>query len=348
MNGAMNIIVPAFFPWGSALTDWKPIYASLPTVKAAVLDISLNKLDPTVSFNQFLMQLGPWGSVAPQLVQDAHAQAPGLLVLGYVPTDSATAVLPKAPVFENPPRQPYRTLADIQSYVDHWYRLCPTLDGIFFDEGPAPWRFTGAQSGMTFKVGYTVDPLIEKFYKDIYDHVKTKTSGRGTHVMLNASEFMDQWVMGVADTVGLFEGDYIKYESKYKLQPWISNYPPVRIYHLIHSCQGFNFMSDQDQMIRMVAVAQERGAGLVYVFDGTSAAYNKLPSYWTDEVAAASDLCNAIRSARGRALDETLRIMRKGMPSVFDPLLNPLELQLAWGCSEVYLEMGRHARILGS
>jgi len=39
-------------------------------------------------------------------------------------------------------------------------------------------------------------------------------------------------------------------------------------------------------MIRIVALTKERGANLVYVFDGTSAAYNKLPSYWTAEVAA--------------------------------------------------------------
>jgi hypothetical protein len=28
-------------------------------------------------------------------------------------------------------------------------------------------------------------------------------------------------------------------------------------------------------------------------------------------------------------------------------VFNPLQLQLAWGCVEVYLEMGRHARTLG-
>jgi len=40
----------------------------------------------------------------------------------------------------------------------------------------------------------------------LYAHAKTKTGGRGTHVVLNASEFMDEWVMNVADTVELFEG----------------------------------------------------------------------------------------------------------------------------------------------
>jgi hypothetical protein len=76
---------------------------------------------------------------------------------------------------------------------------------------------------------------------------------------------------------------------------------------------------------------------------GTSSAYNRLPSYWNDEVAAVRDICNAIRSARGRALDEILRIMREGVPRLF---IGPY-LQQAWGCGKVYVEMGRRASALG-
>jgi hypothetical protein len=349
----VNIIVPAFIPppgFGK-LPDWMPIYRAGPTVRAAVLNIDLDNLDPKVPFPTFKTSLGVWGTTAPGLVTDAHTQAPGLLVLGYVPTDSATAGT-NAPTLDGSAKKPYRTLPDIQCYVDHWYALCPALDGIFFDEGPAAYRFTGAPAGTPFPSGYTVDPQIQKFYMDLCSHVKTKVGGRGTHVILNASEFMDEWVMMgppsqplVADTVVLFEGECAKYEHRYTAQPWIGRYPADRILHVIHSCRGYRCLSARDEMIRMVALAQERGAGNVYVFDGTSSAYNKLPLYWTEEVAAVSDTCTAIRGARDQAFYKLLHLMREARPRVVGGGGFP-DVHLAWDCFAVWAEMIWRARRL--
>ena len=349
----MNIIVPAFIPppGFGLLPDWTQIYSATPTVTTAVLNINLDHADPKVPFDTFMASkdVKDWKIPAPALVAEAQSNRPGLRVLGYVPTDSGTAVT-AAPTLNGKPKQSYRTLADIRRYVDHWYELCPTLDGIFFDEGPAAYRFTGAPAGTTFPSGYTVDPQIQKFYVDLCSHVKTKV-GRGTHVILNASEFMDEWVMGppshppVADTVELFEGECAKYEHRYRAQPWISKYPVDRILHVIHTCRGYHCLSDRDEMIRMVALAQERGAGNVYVFDGTSSAYNKLPLYWTEEVAAVSDTCTAIRGARDQAFDKLLHLIREARPRVVGGGGFP-DLHLAWDCFAVWAEMIWRARRL--
>ncbi len=354
----MNIIVPAFIPppGFGLLPDWTQIYSATQTVTTAVLNINLDNADPQLSFEKFMdsKDVKAWQSAAPKLVDEAKLKAPSLRVLGYVPTDSATQAVPNAPILSGQPRQSYRTLADIKGYVDHWYRLCPNLDGIFFDEGPAAYRFTGLTPGppaTTIPPGWTVVAEVQQFYVDLYNHVKAKAP-LGTHVILNASEFMDEWVMGppshppVADTVELFEGECAKYEHRYRAQTWISKYPVDRIIHVIHTCRGYRCLSDRDEMIRMVALAQERGAGNVYVFDGTSSAYDKLPTYWTDEVTAVLDPCTAIRSARDRALDNFLRIIRARVsrPTVGGP---GVSLQLAWGCLQVYGEMIWRARSLG-
>jgi hypothetical protein len=344
----MNIAVPAFMspPAVGQLPDWMPIYSATPTVKFAVLNINLDLLNPNDPM--FQTNLGVWATMAPALVTQAHAQAPGLLVLGYVPTDNATGAVPGAPILSGQPRAAYRSLAEIMRYVDHWYTLCPTLDGIFFDEGPGSYRFTGETPSTPIPPGYTVVPQIQTLYASLYAHVKTKV-GRGTHVMLNASEFMDEWVMGptgqpaIADTVLLFEGDRAKYEHRYQPQPWIRNYPPDRLLHVIHTCLGYRCLLDREQMIRMVALAQQRGVGLIYVYDGTSSAYNRLTSYWIEQVSAVSNLCGAIRGARDRAFGEILRIIREGVPRLFIGS----HLVEAWGCWQVYEEMGRLATTHG-
>jgi hypothetical protein len=353
----VNIIVPAFIPppGFGLLPDWTQIYSAWPTVTTAVLNINLDHADPKVPFETFMdsKYVKDWKTAAPDLVAEAKVKAPGLRVLGYVPTDDATQAVPNAPILSGQPRQSYRTLADIKGYVDHWYRLCPNLDGIFFDEGPAAYRFTGLTLGppaTTIPPGWTVVAEVQQFYVDLYNHVKAKAP-LGTHVILNASEFMDEWVMGlpthppVADTVELFEGECAKYEHRYTAQPWIGGYPVARILHVIHTCRGYRCLSDRDEMIRMVALAQERGAGNVYVFDGTSSAYNELPTYWTDEVAAVSDTCTAIRGARDQAFDKLLHLMREARPRVVGGGGFP-DVHLAWDCFAVWAEMIWRARRL--
>src|SRR5438270_12647128 len=111
----MNIAMPAFFaPVGFGQPpDWGPIYTANPTVKIAVLGIDLDTIDPKVAFSIFSAKLGPWANDAPALVTQAHMNVPAMLVLGYVPTDDATAAT-GAPTLDGKPKVALRTQADIE------------------------------------------------------------------------------------------------------------------------------------------------------------------------------------------------------------------------------------------
>ncbi len=153
-----------------------------------------------------------WGNLAPRLVQDA--QNNGRKVLGYVPTDDATGSVRKPQTLDGKAPKAFRTLAHIKKYVDYWYAW-PGLriDGIYFDEGPLPSRFTGGNPNPPDTT--TVAPVVRRFYEQLYAYVKKKNNARDKVVMLNASEFQEKWVMDVADVVEVFEGDIDKYEQRY-------------------------------------------------------------------------------------------------------------------------------------
>jgi hypothetical protein len=175
------------------------------------------------------------------------------------------------------------TQAEVKAMVDAFYGVCP-VDGIYFDEGPADYAFP-------------VDATVRGFYRAIYGHVKTKTGGAGTLVMLNAASTEDhqEWIMGpqgsqrAADIAQLVEspartgpGGTGYTDPAFHLQPWGASYPPDRVMHGIHTCTHAD-------MPNVVALSCQRGAGYVNVFDGGSGAYSRLPTpaqYWTDEQAA--------------------------------------------------------------
>lgn len=327
LTALQHIVVPAFFPppQFGVLPDWTPIYSSWPEADIAVLNIDLDGIDPSLNDDVFYPATG-WQEYAPKLIHQARTQRPELMVLGYVPTNDALAVFNPDDLSAKVRAmiQPYRTAEHVKKYVDKWYGFCEwsrrqdatksytecQIDGIFFDEGPATYLYPKPQDPQTDPNLVPVD--VRTFYKSIYDYVQGQTRGRGTRVMLNASEIMDEWVMGrqgptspVADLVLLFEGTAEKYEHGYIVQPWAGNYQPERIAHVIHTCR-------REQMCRVLELSKQPqyGAGYVYAYDGTSnkgdagfpvnkRGYRSLPDYWKDEVKAVREGCQPPSGAKG-------------------------------------------------
>ncbi len=293
-----QIVFPAFFD-SAHLADFSTLTGLAPAVSIVVLDANIGSVNPP-DVNDPSMQ-ATWRGVV------QGYQAAGMTVLGYIPTNSGVGAAPNVPTRDGSARGPDITRDDIcgvpgdpthPGYINQWYTLTPTIDGIFFDEGPAPYRFTGDPNSTT------IAQPVRSFYHAIYDCVLAKPVRPGSPnanpvVMLNASEYTDSdgwWIMEnnaqsqfrACDIALLYEGTSAKYVTpcdpvnpdgriQYCPGPWWGNYPAERIAHTVHSCP----ISD---LCRVVALGKQRGAGYVYVFDGTSSGYNRLPTYWREEV----------------------------------------------------------------
>jgi hypothetical protein len=261
-----KITVPAF---AYSDAEWNRLLTSTPVTSVVVLDIGMGDINP------FDPSAKPWGAnSASDRVRRGHDA--GLKVLGYIPTKDGAGVV-------DPGGNPWRTEDAIRKYVDRWYDLAQP-DGIFFDEGPYPNLVP-------------VTDAVKSFYKNIFSYVKGKVGGRGNTVMLNAAGFEDSWVMDAADIVILWEETAAAYKDRFDSYafraPWIKNNPPERVAHVIHSCP-------QGNLHDMIALSKQRKAGHVYVFDGTSSSYQRLPSYWEDEMAAVTGEQSATLYRDGR------------------------------------------------
>jgi hypothetical protein len=245
-----------------------------------------------------------------QRIQDY--QSSGIKVLGYVPTDGGTGTqgLSGAPIFASNgtpiyPGQPGYTgkqwsTAQINQWVDRWYTLFAPArpDGIFFDEGPDPWRFNGKAVA-----GQSLDPSIYAFYVALHNHVHQTYDVLGQPaqiVMLNAAYYIESvdWILGVgpgqtepaAEIALLWEGDYTHYSVEGPASShnypnaatrpaWWTSHPRERYAHTTYGC-----LTDTD-MCQAVSLGRSRGAGYIYVYDGNSSAYDHLPAYWNKEMA---------------------------------------------------------------
>lgn len=230
------------------VTEWQRLLAGGPSVSPVVLDVGVGSPG------------GVYGGANPA-ARVAEAQRAGLRVVGYVPTAYGKGAA-------DPVRHPTRTLEAVRGYIDEWYRLAPALDGAFFDEGPL-----AEQQAIT--------PEVRSFYAGIYRHLKARSGGRGT-VVLNATESDQEWVMTDASDVAiLYEGPAAKYEQRYRAPAWSGRYPPGRIAHVV-----FEVPSCAD-MVRVVARSKDAGAGVVYVYDRSPTAYDRLPAHWAAQLRAA-------------------------------------------------------------
>ena len=246
-----QIVVPALFS-SANLADFPRVTGSVPAAAIAVLDASIWINPPTDPF-----VIANWRNVI------TDYQQAGLTVLGYVPTDNGASANSQ-PTRDGSPKDPARAVADIAAYVDRWYTIFAPAqpNGIFFDEGPYPSRFTGCTPA-TETTPATLCGDVKDYYAAIYAHVKSKPPGPNT-VMLNAAGYTeaDNWVMTRpgADIAQLQETPATKYlvtgAGGFPASPpaWWTDpqYAPERIAHVVWGCVT---VAD---MCRVVALAEQR------------------------------------------------------------------------------------------
>lgn len=281
-----HMVVAAFF---TNTQDFQTLRTLGPTVDLVVLD--LNVWNQNIPTDPYVIE--NWQRTI------SGYQTAGIRVLGYIPTDDGTAAN-SAPTLDGSAKAAQRTLADLTSFVDLWYSHFNVLvtsngvpvqpDGIFFDEGPYPWRFTGCQQNT---MPPTLCQDVKNFYSALYQYVKTKPTNHNL-VLLNAAGYSetDDWIMTrpAADIALLWEATATQYLANFPAQPpaWWTNplYAPDRVAHTVYDCASPLPPVNSPQLCQVVAQSKLRGAGHLYVYDGNSSAYNHLPPYWKQEIAA--------------------------------------------------------------
>ena len=124
------------------------------------------------------------------------AQAAGLTVLGYVPTNYGAT-----------------SAATVEGQVDDWYSWYG-VDGIFFDEAATS---TGDQP----------------YYQALYDYVKAKPAS-GRLVVINPGSPTDVSYMTACDIVIDFEDDANTFLTEFTPEAWASDYPADRFCRTIN------------------------------------------------------------------------------------------------------------------
>lgn len=146
--------------------------------------------------------------------------------------------------------------AQIESDIDALYRLYGSgLGGIFFD-------------------GACKDCGPDNTYSDLYAYINVYTKRRypGAFTVLNTAGSLNtsQCLENTMDTLLTFMGSYDTYMSSYNALDWTPA-DPRKIWHIIHSVPA-------DEVSTVVALAEQRGAGLVEVTDDTpDTPYKTLP-----------------------------------------------------------------------
>jgi len=175
-----------------------------------------------------------------------------------------------------------RRLSAVKSDIDKYYNWY-NVDGIFFDE--AEYR----------------DCNDDAYYKNLYNHVKSKSAavGKGGDVVLNPGTQTKECYADSADIIVNFEDTYeayakkdstgaYEYDKKMETDPeydWVHDYPSVKSWHLVHSTTDAAAMKDA------VSLGKQRGAYYMYVTpDVLSNPWDTLPAdpYWSEELTALS------------------------------------------------------------
>jgi len=161
-----------------------------------------------------------------------HTQESGILVLGYIHTGYAQ-------------RDPAEVRAKIDAVVANY-----KVDGIFLDETPtdcgAPARYGGSNGA---------------YYDALTSYIRSKPGKHMTVLNPGTMPLDDCW-MKFADILLTFEeATLANYQQHYVDREWLHRYPPERFWHLVYS------VGSADQMLQIVSLAQQRGAGWLYVTD---------------------------------------------------------------------------------
>ncbi len=152
--------------------------------------------------------------------------------------------------------------ADILKYNRDFNTENYTVTGIFFDE-----------------VSISSDSSFLNYYRKLYDFVKNSADTPTLDFVVfnhgtNAPEIYLNW----ADVNVIYEGSFSNWYT-YTPDSYISNYPLDRLGSLVYSAEGVTDMQ------AALDLARDRNIGYAFVTDDSLPnPWNKLPSYWNEEV----------------------------------------------------------------
>lgn len=242
-------VVPAYFD-ASAPTD--PAWSALEQAAASVPIVAV--------FDDRNVLGGVWAQVA----------SAGIQVYGYVLSDHGQPLL-----------------AGVEAQVDAWFTQFPDLTGMFVDVGP-PLDGNNPE---------TQEPAdVRAWYESVYGHVTGqhppgRTAANAPLLMLNCGGLRDQAFVAACLDIAVWEQDYATYVKDAWWNAaigqggeWWQDATALgkKVVHVVQAVpQG-----DQVAMQQAIGLAQSRGADCVYVYDGTSVSYGRLPTFWDAEVGA--------------------------------------------------------------
>jgi hypothetical protein len=129
------------------------------------------------------------------------------------------------------------------------------------------------------------------YYQRLSDYVHGLDSG--AVVVLNPGTYPAQAYMSIGDVVLAYEGTYADY-LRLRIPGWAKHYPAASFAYVIYS-------TPRSQLTTVVRSALSRGAGDLYVTNGSGAArYGALPGYWSAENATVAANCSQGRKPSGQ------------------------------------------------
>ncbi len=166
----------------------------------------------------------------------------------------------------------HRSVGAVEADVRH-YRSWYGVTNIFLDE-------VASDRG---QVGY---------YERLSDYVHGVDSG--SLVMLNPGTYPARAYMSIGDVVLAYEGTYADY-LRMRIPGWARHYPAASFAYVIYS-------TPRSQLTTVIRSALSRGAGYLYVTDGSGAGrYGSLPGYWSAENATVAANCSQGRKPSGQS-----------------------------------------------
>jgi Spherulation-specific family 4 len=158
-----------------------------------------------------------------------------------------------------------RPLRQVFADVDAFYRLYPAVDGIFLDQMRNCPGCSSIEPGTSIK----------SYYRQIYLHIKSKTSAHSDVVGNPGAAADTGWQVDtpVATTVVVFEGGQASYAT-WSPPAWVLSRPAARLAHLVHTATA---TQRHDACER----SRSLNAGWVYVTDDVMRnPWDRLPTYW--------------------------------------------------------------------
>jgi hypothetical protein len=158
-----------------------------------------------------------------------------------------------------------KPLADVQGDADRWLRLYPGIEGFFFDE----------QASAADAIDY---------YAALYRHARKRRAD--ALVVTNPGTVCVEVYLSrpAADVVCLFDNRADQL-ADYRPPAWASRYPAGRFGAFIHQVATSRKMKD------CLREASQHRLGVLYVTDGGEPnPWDRLPSYWKEELAFVQQL----------------------------------------------------------